>query len=149
MFGADLYVALVLGVALSLIFTEKTGVLPAGLVVPGYLALVFNQPVFMIVVFLISILTYLIVTHGVSRWVILYGRRKFAAMLITGICIKLIFDYFYPVVPFEAFEFRGVGIIVPGLIANTIQKQGMPLTLGSTILLSGITFGIMNVYYLF
>ncbi|EWG09938.1 MULTISPECIES: poly-gamma-glutamate biosynthesis protein PgsC [Bacillaceae] len=149
MFGADLYVALVLGVTLSLIFTEKTGVLPAGLVVPGYLALVFNQPVFMIVVLLISILTYLIVTHGIGRWVILYGRRKFAAMLITGICLKLILDYFYPVMPFEIFEFRGIGVIVPGLIANTIQKQGMPLTLGSTLLLSGLTFGIMNVYYLF
>ncbi|KAF0819669.1 MULTISPECIES: poly-gamma-glutamate biosynthesis protein PgsC [unclassified Cytobacillus] len=149
MFGADLYVALVLGVTLSLIFTEKTGVLPAGLVVPGYLALVFNQPVFMVVVLLISILTYLIVTHGIGRWVILYGRRKFAAMLITGICLKLILDYFYPVMPFEIFEFRGIGIIVPGLIANTIQKQGMPLTLGSTLLLSGLTFGIMNVYYLF
>ncbi|MGN7175661.1 poly-gamma-glutamate biosynthesis protein PgsC [Cytobacillus sp. SAFR-174] len=149
MFGADLYVALVLGVTLSLIFTEKTGVLPAGLVVPGYLALVFNQPVFMVVVLLISILTYLIVTHGIGRWVILYGRRKFAAMLITGICLKLILDYFYPIMPFEIFEFRGIGVIVPGLIANTIQKQGMPLTLGSTLLLSGLTFGIMNVYYLF
>ncbi|GAB6537213.1 poly-gamma-glutamate biosynthesis protein PgsC [Bacillus cereus] len=149
MFGSDLYIALVLGVTLSLIFTEKTGVLPAGLVVPGYLALVFNQPVFMLVVLFISILTYVIVMHGVSRFMILYGRRKFAAMLVTGICLKLLFDYFYPVMPFEIFEFRGIGVIVPGLIANTIQKQGLPLTLGTTILLSGLTFAIMNVYYLF
>lgn len=149
MFGSDLYVALILGVTLSLIFTEKTGVLPAGLVVPGYLALVFNQPIFMLVVLLISILTYVIVVHGVSRYMILYGRRKFAAMLITGIGLKLIFDYFYPVMPFDIFELRGIGIIVPGLIANTMQKQGLPLTVGSTLLLSGLTFGIMNVYYLF
>lgn len=149
MFGSDLYIALVLGVTLSLIFTEKTGVLPAGLVVPGYLALVFNQPVFMLVVLFISILTYVIVMHGVSRFMILYGRRNFAAMLVTGICLKLLFDYFYPVMPFEIFEFRGIGVIVPGLIANTIQKQGLPLTLGTTILLSGLTFAIMNVYYLF
>lgn len=70
-------------------------------------------------------------------------------MLITGICLKLILDFFYPVMPFEIFEFRGIGVIVPGLIANTIQKQGMPFTLGSTLLLSGLTFGIMKVYYLF
>jgi gamma-polyglutamate biosynthesis protein CapC len=147
MFGSDLYVALVLGVVLSLIFAEKTGVVPAGLVVPGYLALIFNQPVFMGIVLLISVLTYLIVAHIIAKWTILYGRRKFAAMLITGICLKLTFDYFYPVMPFEIFEFRGIGVIVPGLIANTIQKQGVPLTLGSTILLSGLTFAIMNVYY--
>lgn len=149
MFGSDLYIALVLGVTLSLIYTEKTGILPSGLVVAGYLSLIFNQPVFMLLVLLISILTYLIVTHGIARFTILYGRRKFAAMLITGICLKLIFDYLYPVMPFEVYEFRGIGVIVPGLIANTIQKQGMPLTIGSTLLLSGLTFGILNVYYLF
>ncbi|WP_285765783.1 poly-gamma-glutamate biosynthesis protein PgsC [Peribacillus sp. SI8-4] len=149
MFGSDLYVALVLGVTLSLIFSEKTGVVPAGLIVPGYLALVFDQWQIMLVIMIISVVTYLIVTHGLSRWVILYGRRKFAAMMVTGICLKLLLDFVYPVMPFEIFEFRGIGIIVPGLIANTIQRQGMPLTLGSTLLLSGITFGLMNVYYLF
>ncbi|KON70527.1 poly-gamma-glutamate biosynthesis protein PgsC [Peribacillus butanolivorans] len=149
MFGSDLYVALVLGVTLSLIFSEKTGVVPAGLIVPGYLALVFDQWEIMLVILIISVVTYLIVTHGLSRWVILYGRRKFAAMMVTGICLKLLLDFVYPVMPFEIFEFRGIGIIVPGLIANTIQRQGMPLTLGSTLLLSGLTFGLMNVYYLF
>ncbi|ASS95755.1 MULTISPECIES: poly-gamma-glutamate biosynthesis protein PgsC [Bacillaceae] len=149
MFGSDLYVALVLGVTLSLIFSEKTGVVPAGLIVPGYLALVFDQWEIMLTILIISVVTYLIVTHGLSRWVILYGRRKFAAMMVTGICLKLLLDFVYPVMPFEIFEFRGIGIIVPGLIANTIQRQGMPLTLGSTLLLSGLTFGLMNVYYLF
>ena len=149
MFGSDLYVALVLGVTLSLIFSEKTGVVPAGLIVPGYLALVFDQWQVMLVIIIVSILTYFIVAHGLSRWVILYGRRKFAAMMITGICLKLVFDFFYPIMPFEIYEFRGIGIIVPGLIANAIQRQGMPLTLGSTLLLSGVTFGLMNVYYLF
>jgi gamma-polyglutamate biosynthesis protein CapC len=149
MFGSDLYVALVLGVTLSLIFSEKTGVVPAGLIVPGYLALVFDQWEIMLTILIIRVVTYLIVTHGLSRWVILYGRRKFAAMMVTGICLKLLLDFVYPVMPFEIFEFRGIGIIVPGLIANTIQRQGMPLTLGSTLLLSGLTFGLMNVYYLF
>ncbi|ARV91375.1 poly-gamma-glutamate biosynthesis protein PgsC [Bacillus thuringiensis serovar roskildiensis] len=149
MFGSDLYIALVLGVTLSLIFTEKTGILPSGLVVAGYLALIFDQPIFMLIVLLISVLTYLIVTKGIARFTILYGRRKFTAMLITGICLKLVFDYLYPVLPFEVYEFRGIGVIVPGLIANTIQKQGVPLTIGSTLFLSGLTFVILNVYYFF
>ncbi|HDR3925962.1 TPA: poly-gamma-glutamate biosynthesis protein PgsC, partial [Bacillus anthracis] len=29
------------------------------------------------------------------------------------------------------------------------QRQGLPLTIGTTILLSGATFAIMNIYYLF
>nr|BAB40949.1 ywtA [Bacillus subtilis] len=148
MFGSDLYIALILGVLLSLIFAEKTGIVPAGLVVPGYLGLVFNQPVFILLVLLVSLLIYVIVKYGLSKFMILYGRRKFAAMLITGIVLKIAFDFLYPIVPFEIAEFRGIGIIVPGLIANTIQKQGLTITFGSTLLLSGRAFAIMFVYYL-
>ncbi|WP_431803086.1 poly-gamma-glutamate biosynthesis protein PgsC [Halobacillus andaensis] len=149
MFGSDLYISLVVGVILSLIYSEKTGILPAGLIVPGYLALSFDQPVYMLTVFLISFLTYFIVQHGIARFTILYGRRKFAAMLTTGIVIKLLLDAVYPIVPFEVYELRGIGVIVPGLIANTIQKQGMFPTVISTLLLSGLTFLIMFAYFLF
>ncbi|MBD1371760.1 poly-gamma-glutamate biosynthesis protein PgsC [Hazenella sp. IB182357] len=152
MFGSDLYVALIIGVVLSLLYAEKVGVVPAGLIVPGYLALVFDQPIFIGVVLLLSFFTYLIVTKGIARFVILYGRRKFAAMLTVGICLKLIFDmispHVFPLIPFEMQEFRGIGVIVPGLIANTIQKQGFIPTVGSTLLLSGITFVIMFLYQL-
>lgn len=147
MFGSDLYIALVLGVILSLLFSEKTGIVPAGMVVPGYFALIFDQPIFIAVIFGISLLTYLIVTYGISRFTLLYGRRKFAAMMTVGIVLKLVLDYTYPVLPFEILEFRGIGVIVPGLIANTIQKQGAIITIGSTFLLSALTFVILSVYY--
>jgi gamma-polyglutamate biosynthesis protein CapC len=153
LFGSDLYISLIIGVVLSLLYAEKVGVVPAGLIVPGYMGLVFDQPIFVGTVLLISFLTYLIVTKVVARFTILYGRRKFAAMLMVGIGLKLIFDLFAPMVvpyvPFEMQEFRGIGIIVPGLIANTIQRQGLVPTVGSTLLLSGCTFLIMFVYQLF
>lgn len=149
MFGTDLYVTMVLGVTLSLIFAEKTGISPAGIIVPGYLALVFDEPITMVIVFLISITTYIIVVFILSRFTILYGRRKFVAMLVVGICIKLTFDYFYPNMPFEIYEFRGIGVIVPGLMANTFQKNGIPFTIGSTVMLAGLTFGIINIYNMF
>ncbi|GEK57815.1 poly-gamma-glutamate biosynthesis protein PgsC [Marinococcus halophilus] len=148
MFGTDLYIALVVGVIISLIYAEKTGIMPAGLIAPGYLAIVFDQPVFLLTIFLISFLTYLIVAHGLSRIMILYGRRKFAAMLSTGIVLKLIFDYFYPILPFEIYEFRGLGVIVPGLIANAMQRQGVVPTVASTLVLTAATFVIITLYYL-
>src|SRR5699024_6321681 len=124
MFGTDLYIALVLGVVLSLLFTERTGIIPAGLVVPGYLALIFDQPIFIVVILFVSFLTYLIVHFGISLVTILYGRSKFVAMLIVGITLKMILHSFYPVMPFKILEFRGIGVIVPGLIANTMEEQG-------------------------
>lgn len=149
MFGSDLYVSLVVGVVLSLIYVERTGVLPAGLVVPGYLGLIFDQPLFLAAVFLISFATFLIVTQVIERFVLLYGRRQFAAMLVTGIVLKLTFDYFYPIMPFEVYEFRGIGVIVPGLIANAVRRQGVTPTLVATLVLSALTFLITYGYALF
>ncbi|MGB3913953.1 MAG: poly-gamma-glutamate biosynthesis protein PgsC [Firmicutes bacterium] len=148
MYSTDLYVALVIGVVLSLIYAEVTGTLPSGLIVPGYLALYFDQPLFIALILLISLVTFLLVKHGLARFTILYGRRMFTAMLLTAIVLKLTFDYFYPMVPFQIFEVRGIGVVVPGLIANTIQKQGVIHTFISTVLLSGITFLIMLLYYM-
>ncbi len=143
MFGTELYLSLVIGVVVSLVYAERTGVIPAGLVVPGYLALVFDQVVFVTLIFLISFVTFLVVDRGVSRFVILYGRRRFVAMLGVGILCKLVFDAFYPAMPFHVYEFRGIGVIVPGLIANAIHRQGVPHTVFSTVLLSGVTFLIV------
>lgn len=140
MFGTELYLALVIGVVLSLVYAERTGVIPAGLVVPGYLSLVLDQVLFLGSIFLISFATYLVVQLGISKLVILYGRRRFAAMLAVGIVFKLVFDMLYPTLPFEVYEFRGIGVIVPGLIANAIARQGLPHTVFSTLLLSGLTF---------
>ena len=140
MFGTELYLSLVVGVVVSLVYAERTGVIPAGLVVPGYLALVLDQVIFLSAIFLLSFLTFLIVNWGIDRYIILYGRRRFVAMLSVGILLKLIFDALYPMMPFEVYEFRGIGVIVPGLIANAIHRQGVPHTIMSTLLLSGATF---------
>src|SRR5699024_11321819 len=99
MFGTDLYIALVLGVVLSLLFTERTGIIPAGLVVTGYLALIFDQPIFIVVILFVSFLTYLIVHFVIIRVTFLYGIRKFTAMLIVGITLNIFFNFFYSLFP--------------------------------------------------
>ncbi|MGX0037970.1 gamma-polyglutamate biosynthesis protein CapC [Staphylococcus warneri] len=146
MIGSELYFSLFVGVVLSLIFAEKFGINPAGLVVPGYLALIFDQPIMLLSVLIISCLTFFIVNNGISKWVILYGRRKFAAMILTGMVLKFIFDLIYPLTPFEMVEVSGIGIVIPGIIANTIQKQGVVITLSSTMLLTCITYVILFLY---
>ncbi|GAK09810.1 poly-gamma-glutamate synthase subunit PgsC/CapC [Geomicrobium sp. JCM 19038] len=97
----------------------------------------------------ISFATYLVVMHVINRFTILYGRRKFAAMLLTGIILKLGFDTFFGFTPQEVAHLQAIGLIVPGLIANTIQRQGFVATMASTALLSLTTFGILLVYQLF
>ncbi|MCI2952002.1 poly-gamma-glutamate biosynthesis protein PgsC [Staphylococcus capitis] len=146
MIGSELYFSLFVGVILSLIFAEKLGINPAGLVVPGYLALIFDQPIMLLSVLIISCLTYFIVNNGISNWVILYGRRKFAAMILTGMVLKFIFDLIYPLTPFDMVEVSGIGVVIPGIIANTVQKQGVVITLSTTMLLTCITYVILFLY---
>ncbi|MCP3027615.1 poly-gamma-glutamate biosynthesis protein PgsC [Halobacillus sp. A5] len=141
----DVYLALVAGIVLSLFYTEKTGVLPAGLVVPGYMAMLFTFPVSVAVIFMISFVTYLVVMKVIAKFTILYGRRKFTAMLTVGIILKIVFDMAVPgySTPDIVDGMMAIGVIIPGLIANTIQKQGVLPTTASTLLLSGVTFGIV------
>jgi len=116
--------------------------LPAGLVVPGYLALQMKQPQAIFLTFLISFLTYLIVYFGVSKLTILYGKRKFVAMVTVAIVLQFVI---HTILPFSDFGnisgLAAVGIVVPGLLANTIQRQGLATTFLSTGLLIAITFG--------
>ncbi|RNA67750.1 poly-gamma-glutamate biosynthesis protein PgsC [Alteribacter keqinensis] len=145
--SGDVYLALIAGAILSLFYTEKTGVLPAGLVVPGYIAMLFTFPVSIAVVFMISFLTYFIVMKFVGRFTILYGRRKFTAMLTVAIILSIGFDYLFPHFspPHIVSGLMAIGVIVPGLIANTIQKQGVIPTTLSTLLLSCATFGVVMI----
>lgn len=146
MYGTEIYYALIIGTMLSLVYTEITGVLPAGLIVAGYIALMFDHPYAILVTLLISCITYLIVDQGLGRLVIIYGRRKFVAMITVGLIIKMLIDYTLPYLPYEFYTISGVGIIVPGIIANTIQRQGFMHTILSTALVSTLTYLIIFGY---
>jgi gamma-polyglutamate biosynthesis protein CapC len=140
------YLYFSVGIMLTLIYTEITGVLPGGLIVPGYIALCITEPLSIFTILLISCVTYLIVVVFISRFVILYGRRKFTTILFVSLILKLVLDYYYPLLPSSIVELNGVGVIVPGLIANTVQKQGVSHTLFSIALISCSTFIVVTLY---
>lgn len=141
MLDTNITIVIILGVIFSLLFTEVTGILPAGLVVPGYLALLVKQPQAIFLTFFISLLTYLIVYFGVSKVTILYGKRKFVAMIVVAIALQFAIQAILPFAYSNISGLAAVGIIVPGLLANTIQRQGVAATFLSTGLLSAATYG--------
>lgn len=143
MLSTSIATVIILGLVFSLLFTEITGVSPAGLVVPGYLTLtlLMKQPQAIFATFFISILTYLIVYFGVSKVTILYGKRKFTAVITVAIVLQFILHAILPDYYIEIAGLTAVGIIVPGLLANTIQRQGLTVTFLSTGLLIAVTYG--------
>lgn len=135
----NIAIIMIVGALISLLFVELTGAMPSGIVVPGYIALMIFNPASVFLLFLISILIYIIINHILSRFVILYGKRKFTAMMIVGIILKLTFIFIFPGVYGPIDELVAVGVVLPGLIGNSMQKQGVFPVIASTASMSIIT----------
>lgn len=115
--------AVVLGVVVSLLYTELTG-LSAGLVIPGYLALNLHSPLRLVYTLVIAVAAMLI-CRALSRVVILYGRRRFAVTILLTFFIAAAVDRL-GLLP------GGVGIIgylIPGIIAREFDRQSLAATL--------------------
>lgn len=147
MYITDFYMSLVIGVAATLLFVESFGITPGGIIVASYLALVFDSPITIVLILLVSFITYGIVNFILPKFVILYGKRKFVATMIVAVTLKLIFEAIYPITPFPTFEFRGIGIIVPALLSNCYSRQGIKITLIATLVMTAIVYGIMQIVY--
>lgn len=140
---SELYVAIILGLTLSLLFQEKFGINPGGMVVPGYMALSLSDPKGIIVIFLISLLTYMIVEFGLNKFLILYGRRRFLALLFVSMILNLVITSVNASMGDALGALEAIRIVIPGLIANAYYKQGIKLTVASSLGVSLVVYGII------
>ena len=121
----------VLALLISLIFTELTNLLPGGIIVPFYFALYLDDPV-KILATVISALIAMVVVKFLSRYTVLYGRRKFALYLIIGILEKILFTYLYFGNSYMFYNLSmTIGYLVPGILGREMEKQGVLKTLGA------------------
>ena len=121
----------VLALLISLLFTEFTNLLPGGIIVPFYFALYLDDPV-KIIATVVSALIAMIAVKFLSRYTILYGRRKFALYLIIGILEKILFTYLYFGNSYMFYNLSmTIGYLVPGILGREMEKQGVFKTLGS------------------
>lgn len=119
----------------ALLAFELAGVSPGGLIVPGYLALLARHPQALAAIAAAS-LAVLLVTKGIGRQIILFGRRRFVLMVLLGVlCLRGI-ELGVAQLPAGPVEAQGLGYLVPGLIANDMEKQGVLPTLLMTILVT-------------
>lgn len=134
------YTSIILGIAVSLIFTELTGISAGGIVVPAYLALTVNQPLVLISTLAIGLIAYVVVEFGLSRFIMLYGKRKFAAFVFIALILRIILNIAFSGI-FDALDaLTSVGVITAALIASTISKQGLPYTLVGTVVVTAIVY---------
>lgn len=132
----------------SLLFIGVTGFYPGGIIVPSYLVLFIHQPARLLGTLLAALLTHLCYKF-VSRYLIIFGRRMFVFMVLVGALWTFCWMQVFPVISPATLEFRVIGWVIPGLIANNFEKQGVVSTTASCITvtiavyLAGKLFGMV------
>lgn len=141
---------IILGIILSIIFYEITEISPGGLIVPAYIAFYLYNPQRVVITILAGILTFLIVKF-ISNHAIVYGRRKFALYIMISFIIRVVLKYFniYIINEYELFILGGsiIGVIIPGIIAQEIDRHGMIRTISSLLILSIFIKSIIELFY--
>ena len=123
-----------LGIFLSLILSESLGVTAGGIIVPGYIALYLHQPIQVVVTFLVAILVWAII-KGMGSVMFLYGKRRIVLALILGFFFGYISRNFIYISQ-DIGSVAVIGNIIPGLIANWMDRQGIIRTLSVVLLTS-------------
>ena len=145
-----------IGLVVSLMFSELLGLAAGGLVVPGYIALYMGSPLDVAATLSAALLAFFLV-RILSTFVIVYGRRRTALMILVGYAAGVLIDaaiaaaleasveplavYSPPVesaigaiaIAPAAIEIGVIGYIVPGLIAIWLDRQGLVPTLAALV----------------
>jgi gamma-polyglutamate biosynthesis protein CapC len=123
----------------SLLFIGVTGFYPGGIIVPGYLVLFIHQPSRLLGTLVAALLTYLCFKLA-SRYLIIFGRRMFVFMVLVGAVWTFCWMKIFPIISPGALEFRVIGWVIPGLMANNFEKQGIVSTTASTVTVTVLVY---------
>lgn len=127
-----------IGVLISLIFSEMTGLSPAGLIVSGYIVLSLQTPQRVIYTLALALAAWGI-GKLLSNYMILYGRRRFAVMVLLTYVLDLIVSVLGGIHYIPSM----IGVLVPGIMSNEFERQGLFKTLLSLCVVVGILSLVM------
>ncbi len=119
-----------LGLLFSLYFSEILGFVAGGLVVPGYIAVISSNPGMLIATLVASLLS-LGVLKLVTKFALIYGRRRLFLSVVLGFIFAELTRMIYFVTPNDLLlQLQSFGFIIPGLLAYWMDKQGILPSLG-------------------
>lgn len=124
----------IVGVLLSILFYEVSELSPGGLIVPGYFALFSNDYKRIVVTILVAFLI-LIIVRVLEKYLIIYGRRRFAMYII----ITFILKRFLGELDFEILiGGELIGLLIPAILAQDLDRNGIKKTLPALLILTGV-----------
>lgn len=141
-----MYETFFIGIILAVFYVELMDIYPGGIIVPAYMALFLDQPLRVlatVVIALLSLLTY----RFLSRFLILFGRRRFVMLLLLGALWGQLLFLATPHIYAGATELRVIGWVIPGLLANNCEKQKIFATLASLFTVSILTYFVIKLLF--
>jgi poly-gamma-glutamate biosynthesis protein PgsC/CapC len=132
-----------IGLALALLFKEAMGIYPGGIIVPAFLALTLDHPARALVTVGVACLS-VAIYKLLARYFILFGSRRFVIILFIGGILSQLCVLMGPKLAASPAEFQVLGFIIPGLLANNLERQNFLLTLASLITVTVTTYFISN-----
>lgn len=132
------------GVVLALLFTEIAGILPGGIIVPAVLALTLDRPGRALATIAAALLA-LVLYRGLASFFLLYGRRRFVLLLLLGALIGQLWVLVWPRLAVPALDLRVVGWIIPGLLANNLERQKILPTLAALAAVTVLTWFVVRI----
>ncbi len=139
-----LYETFLVGVVLAVLYTELTDFYPGGIIVPAYFALYLNEPLRLLGTMLIAGLS-LMLYRVLSRYFILFGKRRFVVFILLGALLSQIWILVLPQLLPALSGFPILGWIIPGLLANNLEKQRWLPTLASLFSVAVLTYSLVRV----
>nr|WSY50943.1 poly-gamma-glutamate biosynthesis protein PgsC/CapC [Streptomyces sp. NBC_00886] len=145
-------IGIAIGLLFSLVCYLTTNLSPGGMITPGWLALTLVEDLQRAAMVVgVTVLTY-VGTLLMQKFVILYGKRLFAAVVLLGVTLQatvmIVLSLEFPLM----YANQTLGFIVPGLIAYQLVRQPRGATLLATgsvtlmayvVLTAGILLGVM------
>jgi poly-gamma-glutamate biosynthesis protein PgsC/CapC len=140
--------AVILSVLVSALLYEWLEIRSGGFLTAGYAALFVLQPLHLIFIAGVSILVFVFVTRFLMRQTPIFGRTKFAMMVLSGLVFTWGLEVLTARVTQSAFiPFAGFSIISPmitALIANDGERQGLGKTLLGVVICTLVVFAAIK-----
>lgn len=123
-----------IGLLVSLLCSELFGIASSGMIVPGYVALYLLEPWQLGATIAVALATFGVV-RLLSTFLIIYGRRRTALMILIGFLLGMLLKQWAWIWPDP---FSAIGFVIPGLIAVWMDRQSVLQTLSSLALVAVI-----------
>ena len=138
------YETLLIGLLLAIAYTELMEIYPGGIIVPGYMALHLDQPLRVLTTIAVAFLS-LTAYRLLSRYLILYGKRRFVTLVLIGALWVALWQTATPHFTSDPVGLRAVGWLIPGLLANNLEKQRAVPTLASLATVVVMTYFVVRI----